>query len=104
VNLKESERELVVTAEVPGLSRDELEVTITEDAVTLKGERREDQEAKEEDYHCKETAYGAFERVIPLPAQIKANEARARLKDGVLTLALPKIEGAKRKQVKVRVE
>jgi HSP20 family protein len=104
VDLREGVQEFTVTAEIPGLSKEELNVTITEDSVTLKGERKEESEKEKASYHYKETAYGAFQRVIPLPAKIKPDEAKARLKDGVLTLTLPKAEASKGKQVTVTVE
>jgi HSP20 family protein len=104
VDLREGDQEFTVTAEMPGLSREELNVTITEDSVALKGERKEVSEKEKASYHYKETAYGVFQRVIPLPAKIKPDEAKARLKDGVLTLTLPKAERSKRKQVTVTVE
>ncbi|GAB4266748.1 MAG: Hsp20/alpha crystallin family protein [Deferrisomatales bacterium] len=104
VDLKESENELVLTAEVPGLSKEELDVTIAEDSVTLRGERKEEKEREGESYHYREAAYGAFERVIPLPVEVKAEKAQAKLRNGVLTLTLPKAEPSKRKQIKVEVD
>jgi HSP20 family protein len=104
VNLKETDSEFVVTAEIPGLSRDELDISLTEDSVTLKGERKVERETKRESYHYRETSYGTFQRVIPLPGAIKPGEARATLKDGVLTMTLPKAEAGKRKAVTVSVE
>jgi HSP20 family protein len=104
VNLKETENEYVITAEVPGLKKGELDVNVGEDNVTLKGERKEEKEEKKENYHYKEAVYGAFERVIPLPGTIKSAEAKAQLKDGVLTLTLPKAEATKKKEIKVKVD
>jgi HSP20 family protein len=104
VDLREGDQEFTVTAEIPGLSKEEISVTITEDSVALKGERKEVSEKEKASYHYQETAYGAFQRVIPLPAKIKPDAAKARLKDGVLTLTLPKAERSKGKQVTVMVE
>ncbi|RMG96386.1 MAG: Hsp20/alpha crystallin family protein [Candidatus Dadabacteria bacterium] len=104
VDLKETDKEFVLTAEVPGVSKDELDVTITEDSVTIRGERKAEKEEKNENYHYRETAYGSFQRVVPLPAEVVPDKAKAKLKDGVLTLTLPKAEPAKPKGVKVKVE
>ncbi len=101
VNLKDTDGAYTVTAEVPGLEKQELEVSITEGTVTLKGERRRVKESAEERVHCQETAFGAFERVIALPGGIQPEGVEAKLKDGVLTLTLPKAETAKRKPVRV---
>jgi HSP20 family protein len=104
VSLKETEKEFVLTAEVPGISKEGLDVAITEDSVTIKGERKEEKETREESYHYKESTYGTFERVIPLPSAILADKAKAKLKDGVLSLTLPKSEVSKIKEIKVKVE
>ena len=104
VDLKETDEEFIITAEVPGVSKDELDVTITEDSVTLRGERREEKEHKEGDYHYRETSYGSFQRVIPLPGEVVADKAKAKLKDGVLTLVLPKAQPARSKGVQIEVE
>ncbi len=104
VDLKETDKEFVLTAEVPGVSKDELDVTITEDSVTLRGERRQEKEEKNENYHYRETTYGAFQRVIPLPGEVVAEKAKAKLKDGVLTLVLPKAQPSKAKGVQVKID
>lgn len=104
VDLKETEKEFTLTAELPGLTKEELDVTIAQDSITLKGERREEKESREGSYHYRETSYGSFQRVIPLPGEIKADKAKATLKDGVLTLTLPKAEPSKATHVKVKVE
>lgn len=104
VNLKETTDDYVVTAELPGVEKKELTLTVTEDSVTLRGERRAEKQKEEERYHYRETSYGSFERVIPLPGRIKPAEATAQLTDGVLTLTLPKAEETKKKEVKVEVK
>jgi HSP20 family protein len=103
VDLKETDNEFIVTAEVPGVPKEGLDVTITEGAVTLKGERREEKENNEEGYRFKETSYGAFHRVIPLPGEVLAEKAKAALKDGVLTLTLPKSEHSKPRAIQIDV-
>jgi len=104
VDLKESDKDYVLTAEVPGFSKDKIEITISEDSVTVKGERKEEKEEKKEGYYLRESSSGSFHRVVPLPGKVLADKAGASLKDGVLTLTLPKAEPAKTKGVKVKVE
>lgn len=104
VDLKETEKEFVLTAEVPGLQKDDLDVNIMAESVTIRGERREEKESKEQSYYYKESSYGSFQRVIPLPAPILAEKAKAKLKDGVLSLTLPKAEPSKSKAIKIKVE
>ncbi len=104
VDLKETDDAFVLTAELPGVGKDELDLTVAEDRVTLSGERRREDEKKGENYHYRETTYGRFQRVVPLPDRILADKADARLKDGVLTLTLPKAEPAKTREVKVEIQ
>lgn len=104
VDLKETEKELVLSAEVPGLQKEDLGVNIMEDSVTISGERKAEKETKKEGYYYKETSQGAFQRVIPLPCPIVADKAKAKLKDGVLTLTLPKAAPSKTRSVEIKVE
>jgi HSP20 family protein len=104
IDLKEDDKELVLTAELPGIAKENLDVNITEDSVTIKGERKEDKEEQAKGYHFRESSYGSFHRVIPLPVEVVADKATAKLKDGVLTLNLPKSKASKRKGVQIKVE
>ena len=98
VNLIDREQELLLEADVPGLEKEDLDITINDDIVTLKGERKtekvEEDESTGECYHCRETTYGAFERSFRLPEKVQSDKASAALKNGVLTLTLPKAEVA----------
>jgi HSP20 family protein len=104
IDLRETDKELILTAEVPGLQKEDVDVNIMEQSVTIRGERKQEKETKEQNYHYRETSFGSFQRVIPLPAPIVADKAKAKLKDGVLTLTLPKAEPSKPRGVKVKVE
>ena len=104
VDLKETENEFQVTAQVPGFNKENLEVTITENSVTLKGERKEEKEKKGETFHYREVSQGSFQRVIPLPSEVVSDKAKAELKDGVLSLTLPKTEPSKRKALKIKID
>ena len=96
--------DVVVKVELPGMSRDEIEVTLTDSALTVKGEKRKEEEVKDEDYHRCERSFGAFSRTIELPVPVKTEAAKARFTNGVLEIRIPKTEEARRKPIKVQVE
>jgi HSP20 family protein len=93
---------VVVKAQVPGVPKDQLHLTITEDAMTLKGEIREEEKKEGKNYYRRELRYGTFERTIPLPVAVQAEKATADLKDGILAVTLPKRETAKAKQIPIQ--
>ena len=101
VDVIDREAEVLVRAEAPGVKKDELEVAITGNTVTIKGHTaHEEKEEKGEYYRCEITG-GAFARTITLPAEVDAEHAAAEFHDGVLEIRLPKIEHAKRRLLKV---
>jgi HSP20 family protein len=104
VDVYEEKDAVVVKAELPGMSKEDLDVNLTGSTLTIKGEKRREEEVKEADYHRSERAYGAVVRTIELPTEVKAEAAQATFKDGVLNIRLPKTEQAKQKPVKVAVE
>ncbi|MGC8717332.1 MAG: Hsp20/alpha crystallin family protein [bacterium] len=91
-DLYETEKDIVVKANLPGVSKDNVEVIVTEDSITIKGQTKEETEVKEKNYYRKELNYGAFQRVIPLPVTVKSDEAKATFKDGILEIRAPKAE------------
>ncbi|TDN99188.1 MULTISPECIES: Hsp20/alpha crystallin family protein [Halomonas] len=102
VDVIDRDAEVVVRAEVPGFERDELDVTVTDDAVTLKGEHREENKQEEGDYFHSEISRGSFTRTVALPGEIDADKADASFKNGVLELTLPKLKQANRRKVEVK--
>ncbi len=104
VDVAETDNEVVVTAELPGVKQDDVDITITDDVLTLKGEKKEEKEVKEKNYHRIERSYGSFQRSVSLPAGVQADKAKATYKDGVLHITVPKAEEAKPKQIKINVE
>jgi HSP20 family protein len=104
LDVKETKENIVVTAEIPGLSAKEVEVTISGDMLTIKGEKKQEKEEKEESYHLIERRYGLFSRSIRLTTDVDAKNVKASFKEGVLTISLPKSEKAKEKQIKVAIE
>ena len=94
VNVRENENEVHISAELPGLDKKEIEVTVQEDRVILRGEKKQEEQEEQEGYHYHESAYGRFQRVIELPAEIEESKAKARFLNGVLNITLPKKPGS----------
>jgi HSP20 family protein len=101
VDVYEGDEAFTLKAELPGFSKDNVQVEMRENTLTLQGERTREAEAKDSKYHRVERVYGAFRRSIRLPAAVNADKAEAIFKDGVLTLTLPKAELAKPKPVSI---
>jgi HSP20 family protein len=100
----EEKDELVVKADLPGMNKDEIEVTVTGDVVTIKGEKKKEEEVKEKDYYRRERSYGSFVRSVQLPCEVKSDQIKANFKDGVLEVRMPKTEEAKKKAVAIKIE
>jgi HSP20 family protein len=90
VDAAESEKEYRITAELPGMTDKDVEVALANGVLTLKGEKKEEKEEKEKDYYMSERCYGSFHRSFPLPEDVDAERVEAKLKDGVLTVLLPR--------------
>ena len=101
VDMYESDRALVLKAELPGFSKDDVQVELKDNMLTLKGKRTREADVKEEQYHRVERSYGAFQRSFMLPMLVDADKAEATFKDGVLELKLPKAEEAKLKAIRI---
>jgi len=104
IEVGEDNNDVVVKAELPGMKKEDIEISITERLLTIKGEKKREAERKGEGYHYSERSYGAFERCLEIPRDVQADKVHAAFKDGVLEIRLPKTEEAKRKEVKVKVE
>lgn len=100
----EENNEVVVKAELPGMTKDDIEISLVDSTLTLKGEKKKEEEVKEKDFYRCEREYGSFLRTIDLPAEVKTDGAKATFKNGVLEIQLAKTEEAKRKPVKVAVQ
>ncbi len=101
--LSETDDEIRVKAELPGMKENDIEVMLDENTLIIRGERREQTEKNKRNYHVSEMSYGSFHRSIPLPAEVDAAKASARFKRGVLTLSFPKTEPAKRERKRITV-
>jgi HSP20 family protein len=104
VDLYEDKDNLVVTAELPGLKKDEIDISLHEGNLTIAGERKTEKQYGEKETQRSERFFGRFQRTIGLPKAVNANEVKAAYKDGVLTITLPKSEEAKPKQIEVSVK
>ena len=104
LDLYEEGNEVVVKAELPGMTKDDIEINLSGSTLTLKGEKKKVEEVKEKDFYRCERQYGSFLRTVDLPAEVKTDAAKATFKNGVLEVRLPKTEEAKRKAVKVQVQ
>lgn len=103
IEMYDRKNEIVLKAELPGVSKEDIDLTITKDSLTLKGEIKKEEEIKEEDYYASERSYGSFTRTIALPAEVDSEKSKAAFKNGVLEIVLPKREEAKPKEIKIEV-
>jgi len=100
-DVKETEEEVIVTMDLPGMDKADVDISVTENSLEVKAERKTEEEEKEEEFYRKERTISRFERSLTLPAEVKAEEAKASLKEGVLEVHLPKVEVTARKKVKI---
>ena len=101
VDIFETENEIVVKAELPGVDRKDISLNLENNVLTLKGERKFEKETKEENYHRIERAYGGFSRAFSIPATVDEEKIRADYQDGILRIALPKKEQVRPKQIRI---
>ena len=104
MDVKETDKEVRVTAELPGMEEKDVEVTLTEGVLTIKGEKREEHDEEKGDVFRSERRYGLFERSIALPNGIDANNAKASFKKGVLKVSLPKTPEAQSNRRRIAIE
>jgi len=102
VDMYQTDKEVVVKASLPGMKAEDVEISVTGDMLTLKGEHREEHEVNEENYFRKEMRCGSFVRSLEIPVPVKVEKAEAVFEDGVLTLTLPKTEAVQPKAIKVK--
>lgn len=101
VDIVEDENTLVFTAEMPGLDREAVDITLEDQVLTLRGERRFERDEEKDNYHRIERAYGSFSRSFRLPTNVETAKAKATFKDGLLRIELPKTEEAKPKKLEI---
>jgi HSP20 family protein len=103
VDVTESDKEIKITAELPGMSEKDVELVLTDDVLTLKGEKTEEKEEKDKDYHVSERTYGSFRRSFRIPNTVNADKVSADFKNGVLSVTLPKSKKPQKKAKKVDI-
>ena len=104
IDVKESDKAFTITAELPGIEEKDLDVMLSADSLTIKGEKKHEKEEKGENYYRMERSYGSFHRVIPLPEEIDTKKVEASFTKGILIVNLPKTTKAKEKTKKVPIK
>jgi HSP20 family protein len=104
IDVSEDKDNIVVKADLPGLTKDDIEITLQDNVLTVRGEKKQESETKGKNFYRRERAHGAFHRSFELPASVNASNVAATFKDGVLRITLPKAEQAKPKQIQVNAQ
>ncbi len=102
VDIEENENEFVVSAELPGINKDDIKISITDNNLNISGEISEKKDVQEKNYHLKERIRGKFQRSITLPTTVDASKAEANYEEGILSIRLPKAEEAKPKEIEIK--
>ncbi len=103
VDIAESAEEFVANVELPGVDKNDIKITMQENVLTIRGEKAQEKNEKDANYHRVERFYGSFQRSFELPGNVRNDKIDAEYKDGILTIRLPKAEEAKAKQIDVKV-
>lgn len=104
IEVSDSEKELTVTAELPGLDEKDIELSLERGVLTIKGQKKDQKEEKDKGYYYSERSFGSFSRSISLPAEVDEEKADAKFKKGVLSISLPKISPEKAKKIAIKGE
>jgi HSP20 family protein len=104
IDMYQTDNEVVVKAALPGVKADDVQISVTGDVLTIKGEIKQEEEQKGRSYHIREHRWGAFERSIILPTAVVADKARAEFENGILTITLPKAEEVRSKTITVKAK
>lgn len=104
VDIYEEGDDLVVKAELPGINKEDIEVKITDDYLTISGEKKKEEKVEKKDYYRYERSYGSFSRTFRLPVDVQTDKAKAKFEKGVLEIRIPKTEEAKKKERKLQIE
>ncbi len=104
VDIYEEGDDLVIKAEIPGINKEDIEVKITNDYLTISGEKKREEKVEKKDYYRYERSYGSFSRTFRLPLDVQTDKAKAKFDKGVLEVRIPKTEEAKKKERKLQIE
>jgi HSP20 family protein len=102
VDIRETADSLLLVAELPGMTREDVQITLENNVLSIAGERKFEKDVKGESYHRLERTFGTFARSFSLPANVKTDKVEAVFKDGILTVTLPKVEEAKPRRVEIK--
>ncbi len=104
IDMYQTDNEVVVKASIPGMKADDVQINITGDVLTLKGEFKQEDERKERAWHIREQRFGSFERSVALPTAVKTDKADAVFENGILTITLPKADEVKPKTINIKAK
>jgi HSP20 family protein len=104
VDIFEDKDDIVVKSEIPGIAKDDINVNVTDNTITISGEKKKEEKVEKKDYYRLERSFGSFSRTFHLPAEVQTDKAKATFKDGVLEVTMQKTEEAKKKETKVKIE
>jgi HSP20 family protein len=104
VDVTEEDKEVRISAELPGMDEKDIDVTVRNNILTIQGEKKQEQEKKQKGFYRKESSYGTFRRVIDLPAEVDESKAEAEFKKGILRIRLPKTAEAQTKTKKIKIK
>jgi HSP20 family protein len=104
VDMYQTDNEVVVKAAIPGVKTDDVQINVTGEVLTIKGETKEKEEVKEKAYHLREQRWGMFERTIAMPTDVIADKAKAEFENGILTITLPKAEEVRPKTISIKTK
>lgn len=104
IDMYQTDDEIIVRAALPGIKADQVQINVTGEMLTLKGEIKHEQDKKEKAWHIREQRWGSFERSVVLPTDVVADKARADFEDGILTITLPKAEEVKPKVINIKAK
>jgi len=104
VDVYQTPNEIVIKSTIAGVKPEDIDITMSNDMITIKGTREKDEEVKEEDYYYQECYWGPFSRSIILPVDVEADKAKASMRNGILTIRLPKSEKLKTKRIEISAE
>lgn len=104
VDVYEEGKDVVVKAELPGMKKEDIEINLTRDTITLSGEKKQEKKTEKKGYYRYESSYGSFRRSMDLPVDVQTDKVKASFKDGVLEIRMPKTEEAIKKEVKIKIE
>jgi HSP20 family protein len=102
IDMYQTDNEVVVKAALPGIKPEEVQISVNDDILTIRGETKHDEEQKNQSWHIRERGWGAFERSVTLPSGVVADRANADFENGILTITLPKSEKAKPKTITIK--